>query len=156
MLRLIPAPLHRLLLRIAYRLRHRWRKATGRRLSGVSVLALDLEGRLLLVRHSYGPTSWCLPAGGMNRGEKPEDAACRELAEETGCTLQNPHVIEAIEEIVSGAPHTGYLVTGRTIDRPVPDCREVIEAKFFPVHSLPEPQTPLTRKRIAAWKERKG
>lgn len=156
MLHLIPAPLHRVALRWAHRIRHHWRKHTGQPLAGVSVLVTDLEGRLLLVRHSYGPQGWALPSGGMKKGETPEAAACREVAEELRCTLEDVQVIDTIEETLSGAPHTAYLVTGRTLDRPRPDKREVVEAKFCPIHSLPEPQTALTRARIAAWKARKG
>jgi ADP-ribose pyrophosphatase YjhB (NUDIX family) len=156
MLRLIPAPLHRIALRWAHRVRHRWRRFSNHPLAGVSVLVTNLEGKLLLVRHSYGPSAWALPGGGMQKGEAPEAAARREVAEEVGCSLDNAQVFATIEETLSGAPHTAYLVTGRTQDRPRPDRREVVEAKFFPVHSLPEPQTPLTRKRIAAWKSRKA
>lgn len=152
MLRLIPPPLHRAVLRWAHRLRHRWRRLTGRPLAGVSVLATDFEGRLLLVRHSYGPAAWALPGGGMRPGEAPEAAARRELLEEVGCMLDHPQVFATFTETISGSPHTAYLVAGRTQGRPRPDRREVIEAKFCPLHSLPEPQTPLTRARIAAWK----
>jgi len=120
----------------------------------VSVVVTDLEGRLLLVRHSYGPPGWALPSGGMRRGEAPEAAAQREIAEELRCMLDDPRVFDTIEETLSGSPHTAYLVTGRTLDRPRPDEREVVEARFFPLHSLPEPQTALTRRRIAAWKAR--
>ncbi|MFA9200548.1 MAG: NUDIX domain-containing protein [Cypionkella sp.] len=154
MLRLIPAPLHRAALRWAHRLRHRWRRLAGRPLAGVSVLATDLEGRLLLVRHSYGPAAWALPGGGMGKGETPEGAARRELAEEVGCALENAQVFATLEETLSGAPHTAYLVSGRTLDRPQPDGREVVEAKFCPLHSLPEPLSPLASARIAAWKAR--
>jgi ADP-ribose pyrophosphatase YjhB (NUDIX family) len=154
MFRLVPPALHRFALRWAHRVRHRWRKASGQPLAGVSVLVTDLEGRLLLVRHSYGPQGWALPSGGMKRGENPEDAARREVAEELRCTLEDARVFDTIEETLSGARHTAYLVTGRTLDRPRPDKREVVEAKFCPIHSLPEPQTALTRVRIAAWKAR--
>jgi ADP-ribose pyrophosphatase YjhB (NUDIX family) len=156
MLRLIPAPLHRVALRWAHRARHRWRKYSGQPLAGVSVLVTDLEGRLLLVRHSYGPGGWAIPSGGMVKGETPEAAAQREIAEELRCQLEDAQVFDTIEETISGSPHTAYLVTGRTLDRPRPDKREVVEAKFCPVHSLPEPQTELTRRRIAAWKARKS
>lgn len=154
MLRLIPAPLHRAALRWAHRLRHRWRRLTGRPLAGVSVLVTDLDGQLLLVRHSYGPEAWALPGGAMGKGETPEAAARREVAEEVGCALADVRIVQTFEETISGAPHTAYLVTGRTLDRPRPDGREVVAAKFSPLHSLPEPQTALTRKRIAAWKAR--
>ena len=152
MLHLIPAPLHRLALRWAHRLRHRWRKLSKARLAGVSVLVTDLEGRLLLVRHSYGPDSWALPSGGMGRHEEAEAAAAREVAEEVGCTLEHVRVLDKLEETISGSPHVAWLVAGVTRDRPRPDRREILEARFFPTHSLPEPMTSLTRARIAAWR----
>jgi 8-oxo-dGTP pyrophosphatase MutT (NUDIX family) len=51
------------------------------------VLLLDPEDRLLLMRF-YAPkldrTWWLTPGGGLDPGETPEQAALRELAEETG------------------------------------------------------------------------
>ena len=116
------------------------------------MLVTDLEGRLLLVRHSYGPDSWALPGGGMGRGEDAEAAAAREVAEEVGCTLEHVRVLDKLEETISGSPHVAWLVAGVTRDRPKPDLREILEARFFPTHSLPEPMTGLTRARIAAWR----
>ncbi|ANY21283.1 RNA pyrophosphohydrolase [Tsuneonella dongtanensis] len=152
MLHLIPRPLHRMALRWAHALRHRWRRFVRVRLAGVSVIVTDLEGRLLLVRHSYGPGGWALPGGGMGRGEDALDAARREVLEEVGCLLESVRTLESIEEVISGSPHTAWLVTGVTQDHPRPDKREVIEARFFPMHSLPEPLTPLTRKRVDVWR----
>ena len=154
--RMLPRPVHRIALRVAYRLRHRWRSVVKAPLEGVSVFVTDLEGKLLLVRHSYGPEGWLLPGGGARRGEDALEAARREIAEETGCKLENPRLLASVEETISGAPHTAHLVAARTPDRPKPDGREVIEARFFPTHSLPEPQTPLTRARIAAWRGKLG
>lgn len=150
--RLIPRPLHRALMPVAHRLRHRWRKLVRAPLTGVSVFVTDNQGRLLLVRHSYGAVAWALPGGGMGRREAAEDAARREIAEEIGCTLEGVRVLERQDETISGSPHTAWLVAGTTRDRPRPDGREVVEARFFPTHSLPEPMTGLTRKRIAAWR----
>lgn len=152
MLYLIPRSLHRVALRTAHALRHRWRKLAKVHLAGVSVFVTDLDGRLLLVRHSYGPGGWALPGGGMGRRESPEDAAAREVAEEVGCRIEGARVLEKLEETLSGSPHTAWLVAARTMDRPRPDRREIVEARFFPTHSLPEPLTRLTRARIAAWR----
>ena len=147
-----PRVLPRAALRLAHRLRNRWRKMVKAHIAGVSVFVTDLEGRLLLVRHSYGPGGWALPGGGMKRGEAAEAAAQREVAEEVGCRIEGARVLERLEETLSGSPHTAWLVAGRTLDRPTPDKREILEARFFPTHSLPEPLTPLTRRRIEAWK----
>jgi ADP-ribose pyrophosphatase YjhB (NUDIX family) len=49
---------------------------------------LALEGRVLLVRrrHEPGRGLWCLPCGFAEADEPPEQAARRELHEETGLT----------------------------------------------------------------------
>lgn len=153
MFRLIPAPLHRVALRIAYRLRHRWRMWRRVELAGVSVIVKDLRGQLLVVRHSYGPQVWGLPGGGLNKGEDPESAARRELLEEVGITAERMKPLGTIEETVSGSPHTAYLFEATVIEGAVPDCREVVEARFFPPHSLPEPLGAFTRTRLAHWRE---
>ncbi|MEP6870223.1 MAG: NUDIX domain-containing protein [Anaerolineaceae bacterium] len=55
------------------------------------VLLLDPEGRLLLFRSSFmdaetGLPVWFTPGGGVEPGESHEDAARREVIEETGMT----------------------------------------------------------------------
>ena len=77
MLHLIPAPLHRALLRWAHRARKRWFRWARPRTGGVAVVGLDEGERVLLVRHSYGSGRWCLPGGGLRRGEDPERCARR-------------------------------------------------------------------------------
>lgn len=54
---------------------------------GVCVLALDDQNRALLVnqfRYPYEQILWEVPAGKLEYGEDPEQAAIRELKEETG------------------------------------------------------------------------
>ena len=147
------AKLHRIALRVAHKLRHRWRLLRGTPLEGVTVIACDLQGKLLMVRHSYGPRGWFLPGGGIKRGESPEQAAVRELREETGCLAEGAKLVGSFEEQVSGSPHTAHVVSCLTSDEPRPDRREVVEARFFPTHSLPEPLSPRTRARLAFWRD---
>lgn len=148
MLRLIPAPAHRAALRVASNLRNRWRRLRGIAADGVSVIATDLEGRVLLVRHSYGPPGWYFPGGGVHRGECPEVAARRELVEETACTPNTMILLGSIAEDLGGAAHTSHVFRATTADVPRADGREVVEARFFPTHSLPEPLSPRTRARL--------
>ena len=146
----------RIAYRIAHRLRHRWRIWRGTPLSGVSVIARDMDGRVLLVRHSYGPEGWYFPSGGMRRAEEPEAAARRELLEETGCEGDTLQYVGKVEESLSGSPHTAHLFTTITEDTPRPDGREVVEARFFPTHSLPEPLSPRTLTRLEFWRNEGG
>jgi 8-oxo-dGTP pyrophosphatase MutT (NUDIX family) len=64
-----------------------------RRLSA-RLLLLDEEGHLLLFRYAVargfldGPSYWSTPGGGLEPGETFEDAAKRELLEETGILVE--------------------------------------------------------------------
>lgn len=53
------------------------------RKSGVKCLVTH-QGRILLVRHTYGSRAWDLPGGGVKRDEAPLTAARREMGEELG------------------------------------------------------------------------
>jgi ADP-ribose pyrophosphatase len=72
----------------------------------VSVLAATAEGSLLLVRQFrpvVGSETLELPSGHVEKGELPEAAARRELAEETG------YEAEKFELLGTLAPDTGRL-----------------------------------------------
>ncbi|MFL0355700.1 NUDIX hydrolase [Erythrobacter sp. GH1-10] len=150
----LPAPIHRALMPIAHRLRHRWRKWRGSPIAGVSVVISNFNGDVLLLRHSYGPEVWALPGGGLKRGEDPAECAKREVREELGITISAIEAIGTIEEELSGSQHTAYLFAATCDARPKPDRREVDIARFFPSHSLPEPLGEVTRKRLEFWKAR--
>jgi ADP-ribose pyrophosphatase YjhB (NUDIX family) len=52
-----------------------------------TVAVRDDAGRLLLI-HKVDNDLWALPGGGMDLGESIADAAVREVAEETGLTVE--------------------------------------------------------------------
>jgi len=85
------------------------------------------NGRLLMVRHfdlTVREEYWCLPGGGVEPGESPEQAVIRELKEETGVDMRIikrlgvdvfPEVSQGYNRaytflagIVSGVPSLGY------------------------------------------------
>ena len=49
----------------------------------------------------------------------------------------------------------GFFFTGVVDDMPKPDGREVVEARFFPTHSLPEPLAPSARRRLEIYTRRR-
>lgn len=140
-------------MRIAHKARHRWRRWRKTPLAGVTMIACDRDGRVLLVRLSYAESGWSFPGGGAKRGEDMAAAAARELREETGCEAHRVALVGRMEETMSGSPHTAHIFTCQTDDMPRPDRREVIEARFFPPHSLPHPMTERTSARLAFWRE---
>lgn len=153
--RMMPAPLHRLALQLIFPLRHRWRKWRKVPIHGCNVILTDFRGEILLLKHSYGPQDWQLPGGGVDRGEQPVDAARRELDEELGLAVTSLKPIGELEGTISDSPHTMHLFAAIVDQRPRPDRREVLEARFFPLHSLPEPLGGATRRALKHWRKRR-
>ena len=151
MLHLITAPLHRLGLRLAHAVRKRWWRVAKVTLRGCRVMAFDADGRVLLIRHSYGSGNWMLPGGGIGRGEVPLAAAQRELREETGCVLDQPRCLARIDEPLYGTLNQVYLVSGTARGTLRCDGREVIEAAFFAPETLPADLSPALAVQFESW-----
>ncbi len=117
-----------------------WRKPA---IIGCSIVVEDEKGNILLQRHSYGSDNWALPGGGLKPSEDPANGARREVAEELGIDLEDMELITSIQEELSGCPHTAFIFRGIATSPPVPDQREVIEARFFAPDQLPSPLIPI-------------
>ena len=65
-----------------------WLIRSSNPIQGVRVILVD-DRRVLHVSHWYAPWAWTLPGGGVNKDESIDDAAIREVKEETGFTIQS-------------------------------------------------------------------
>jgi ADP-ribose pyrophosphatase YjhB (NUDIX family) len=130
-------------------IRLRWRLTRGMTL-GARVAAVDAEGRVALIRHVY-KAGWHFPGGGIERGERAEEAAVRELREEANAALEGPlelwGVFANFEEL-RGDHLMFYRARARSLGPRKPDL-EIAEVGWFRPDSPPEGATPGTLRRLA-------
>jgi ADP-ribose pyrophosphatase YjhB (NUDIX family) len=126
-----------------------WRMHRGMTL-GARVVAVDAEGRVALVRHVYKP-GWHLPGGGIERGERAEDAARRELEEEANAVVDGPLELFGIYanfDELRGDHLLLYRARARSLGTRTPDL-EIAEAGWFAPAAAPQDVTAGTRRRLA-------
>lgn len=154
MLHLIPAPLHRAVMPLAYLVRKTYLCLFRPRIAGVSVFIRNEHEHILLIRQSYGPPGWTMPAGGASLSEDPDMAVRREVREELACELVELELLHEGEETMHGALQRNWIFAARVESEPVPDRREVIEARWFSLDALPHPLTRPTQRRLKHLQQR--
>lgn len=155
---LLPPRAHRAILRVAERVRRVWWRVRRPRLRGCAIVAFDDAGRVLMVRHTYRKCDeWQLPTGGVRRGELPEAAARRELAEEVGVEVGPMIAVHAEAIVMGGATNAVTVFAAALTGTPVADGREIAEVRLFDPESLPATTPDWARRYIAhACAERRG
>jgi 8-oxo-dGTP diphosphatase len=110
-----------------------------RRLSGKWVMAAIRPG-------GKEPGVWALPKGIIGDGEKPEDTALREVAEETGVQARLVVKLGDIRYVYTWAGERVFKVVsfyllrysrGRLGDVPPETAFEVAEARWLPLEDAP-------------------
>ncbi|MGG3467416.1 NUDIX domain-containing protein [Neobacillus pocheonensis] len=125
-------------------------------LVGAVVAAIDDEGKILLQKRPEG--IWALPGGLLELGESAEDAARREVFEETGVEVGKLQLTEVYsgEQYYRKLPNGDefYPVTIAYISKDIKnsnikiDGQETIDAGFFPIEELPNHTSPLVLRMI--------
>ncbi len=104
--------------------------------TGVAVAVVENGELLLGQRHDGG---WCIPCGYVEYDETIQQAAIREFREETGCEVTLHGVLAALSNFHN--PHrqtVGVWFNGHRTGGELQAGSDLIDAKFFPLQSLPE------------------
>lgn len=106
---------------------------------GVRGVAIDAEGRILLVKHTY-VTGWWLPGGGVDRGETTQAAVVRELREEAGLIATTPPRLISVhsnERYFRGDHVVVFAIDAFTMEDRT-SHGEIAEIGWFAPDALPE------------------
>lgn len=139
-------------------LRRIFYKITQLETKGVRVLIYKDE-KILLVKHRYYDV-WVMPGGKMNKGESPEQAARKELAEEVGIIPENFEYQLGVYKNTTGGKNDTVYTYVLTHFKNIKDFKrtfinwiEVKEMKWFYILDLPEKTTRATMDRITEFKQ---
>jgi 8-oxo-dGTP pyrophosphatase MutT (NUDIX family) len=111
---------------------------------GATAAVLDGERLLLTKRSDNG--EWCLPGGGIDPGERPAEAAEREVLEETGLTVRvtellgvysNPDVVVVYPD-GNRVQIVGVLFRAEPVDGVAGLSNEVTEVGWFTAEEAAE------------------
>jgi ADP-ribose pyrophosphatase len=104
---------------------------------GNFVLVVAGNADLVVLVRQFRPATnkfyWSLPAGYIDVGETPEQAALRELREETGIASSSARLLAELHALPGYLKSSAFVVKcgscGRTIQ--IEDTDEIAEARFF-------------------------
>src|SRR3989338_6857264 len=130
-----------------------WTSLSTNPIQGVRIILVEGR-RVLLVSHWYAPWTWTLPCGGVDKNESPEDAAIREVREETG------FIVKSIAgEIGTYTGQWGKWDTQRVYytgdfegSLALKPNLEIMARSWFDIDHLPDEISPANRRRIEAYR----
>lgn len=110
------------------------------------------DGRILLVRRNHEPEygRWAFPSGFVDAGEVVEEAAAREVLEETGVTVRLDALLGVYSrpgEQVIFIAYAGTIVSGEPVAGD-----EALDVAFFAPDALPELPFPHDLRVLDAWR----
>lgn len=96
---------------------------------------LEEGGELLLVKQEYGQQYWSLPGGVVEPGESIDQAAIREVREESGLSC----TIESVVGLYSKPQENALAITlkGKITGGKLKANHEILECQFFSFDQLP-------------------
>ncbi len=114
---------------------------------------VERDGKTLMVRRAVqtGYGLWSMPGGYVDRGEIVEDAAAREVWEETGLLVEVGQLIGIFSD--AGNPVVVAAYAARETGGVLEPGPESLEAGFFPPEGLPPLAFPRDEQIMRRWRE---
>lgn len=116
-------------------------------------VVIEQQGRVLLGRRGEGtrePGKWSFPAGFVERGERVEDAARREVREEVGLVVTLGPLLGLYSETGETVVLAVYAAVTATGEPAAND--DLVAVGWFDLHALPELAFPRDTRIIADWR----
>jgi ADP-ribose pyrophosphatase YjhB (NUDIX family) len=119
-------------------------------------MVIEMDGGIVLVRRNHEPHigRWSFPSGFVDAGEVMEEAAAREVEEETGLKVN----VERLLGVYSDAGNRTVFVAyaGRAIGGTMECGDECFEVRVFPPAQLPDLAFPHDGAILEAWAKGRG
>ncbi len=119
-----------------------------------AAVLVESEGKALLVKRANVPErgKWTLPAGFVDAGEDPQEAAKRECYEETGLEIH----IQSLLDVLYGREHERgadivILYRGSVESGSLKAGHDAMDVAFYGPEELPPLAFDATRKAIQSW-----
>lgn len=103
------------------------------------VMLLLQDERVLLIKRAVDPQKgmWALPAGFVNAGENPQDAAVREVLEETNLIAKHPRLLDVFHNPGDGSADIIIAYQLECVGGELLAGDDALEAQWFLAHELP-------------------
>ena len=107
------------------------------RLVVVALVFVAKDDAILLVKQDYGKRYWSLPGGMVESGESVDQAAIREVKEETGLDIR----VKRVVGLYSKPSEDALAITfeGEVTSGSLTPSNEISDCRYFQFDHLPQP-----------------
>ena len=120
------------------------------------ISVVERKGKVLMVRRAIQPGYglWSMPGGYVGRGEVVEEAAVREVQEETGLVVKTDGLVGLFSE--AGNPVMVAVFAAHEVGGLLHPGPETLKVGFFPVEELPPLAFPRDEEILGRWRDAPG